>query len=127
MTMRLILDTHVLLWLLEDSSRLSASARSVIVRASGVYVSTASIWEIAIKWRLGKLAEDPVVVVGQLGAVGIEELPVINHHAVASGRLPLLHRDPFDRLLVAQAMTERMQFLTADARLAAYSELVLVV
>ena len=122
--MRLLLDTHTLLWLMEDNPRLSPSAHSLILNASEVYVSSASIWEIAIKSRLGKIEEDPEIVVEQLEAAGLKELPVTNRHAVATARLPLLHRDPFDRLLIAQAMAELMQLLTADPQLAAYSDLV---
>jgi PIN domain nuclease of toxin-antitoxin system len=123
----LLLDTHILLWLMEDDPQLTASAHSLIVNASEVYVSSASIWEIAIKWRLGKIQENPEVIAEQLLAAGLKELLVSNRHAVATGRLPLLHRDPFDRLLVAQAISETMRLLTSDAQLAAYSELVTVI
>jgi PIN domain nuclease of toxin-antitoxin system len=123
----LLLDTHVLLWVMEDDPRLTASAHSLIVNASEVVVSSASIWEIAIKWRLGKIEENPEVVAEQLPAAGLKELPVSNRHALATSRLPLLHRDPFDRLLVAQAISENMRLLTSDVHLAAYSELVTVI
>jgi len=122
---RLLLDTHVLLWPMEQNPRLRRSARSLIADASEVYVSSASLWEIAIKWRLGKIEEDPQTVLDQLGAAGLRELQVTNRHAVATGRLPLLHNDPFDRLLVAQAITEPMRLLTSDEQLLAYSELVI--
>jgi len=124
---RLLLDTHILLWLMEDDPRLTASAHSLIEDASEVFVSSASIWEIAIKWRLGKIEENPKIVADHLQAAGLRELLIDNRHAVATSQLPLLHSDPFDRLLVAQAVTESMRLLTADARLAAYSELVLTV
>lgn len=123
--MRLLLDTHVLLWFMEDDPRLTANAHSLIVNASEVYVSSASIWEIAIKWRLGKIEENPEFVAEHIQAAGLKELPVSNRHAVATGRLPLLHRDPFDRLLVAQAICEPMRFVTGDEQLLAYSELVI--
>ena len=123
--MRLLLDTNALLWLMSGSPRLKPRARALIDNAAEVFVSTASIWEITIKWRLGKIEEDPQIVVESLDAAGLRKLPVSAEHAVASGRLPLLHRDPFDRLLVAQAMTETMRLLTADAQLTAYSELVI--
>jgi PIN domain nuclease of toxin-antitoxin system len=125
--MRLILDTHALLWLMQADSRLKPGARTLIHSATEVYVSSASIWEISIKHRLGKLPEDPEIIVEQLENAGMKELPVINRHAVAAGRLPLLHADPFDRLLVAQAITENMRLLTADAQLADYSALVICV
>jgi PIN domain nuclease of toxin-antitoxin system len=121
----LLLDTHVLLWLMEENPRLKRSTRSLIADASEVYVSSASLWEIAIKWRLGKIEEDPQTVLDQLDAAGLRELQVTNRHAVATGKLPLLHRDPFDRLLVAQAITEPMRLLTSDDQLLAYSELVI--
>jgi len=92
-----------------------------------VYVSSASVWEIAIKARIGKIEEDPEEVVERIEQAGLRELPVSARHAVAAGKLPLLHRDPFDRLLVAQAITEPMRLLTADAQLAAYSELIITI
>lgn len=125
--MRLLLDTHVLLWLMEDDPRLTAKAHSLIEDASEVYVSSASIWEIAIKWRLGKIKENPKIVADHVQAAGLTELLVSNRHAVATGRLPLLHSDPFDRLLVAQAVTEPMQLLTADALLQPYTDLIILV
>jgi len=127
LTMRLLLDTNALLWLMSGSPRLKPRARALIEGAAEVFVSTASIWEIAIKWRLGKIEEDPEIIVESLDAAGLRGLQVSAGHAVASGRLPLLHRDPFDRLLVAQAITETMQLLTADAELTAYSELVICI
>jgi PIN domain nuclease of toxin-antitoxin system len=122
---RLLLDTHTLLWLMEDSPRLSRRARSLISESSEIYVSSVSIWEIAVKFRLGKIEEGAEIVVAKLGAAGLRELNVNYRHAVATSKLPLLHGDPFDRLLIAQAMTELMQFLTADQRLTDYSDLVI--
>jgi PIN domain nuclease of toxin-antitoxin system len=124
---RLLLDTHILLWLMEDDPRLTASTHSLIEDASEVYVSSASIWEIAIKWRLGKIEENPKMVADHVQEAGLRELLVSNRHAVATCELPLLHNDPFDRLLVAQAVTEPMRLVTADRRLAAYSELIITV
>jgi PIN domain nuclease of toxin-antitoxin system len=124
---RLLLDTHVIIWLMEDDSRLNAEARKLIASTQDVFASSASIWEIAIKTRLGKLRIDGERLILRLAQAGIGELHVTNSHAVATGRLPLLHRDPFDRLLVAQAISETMRLLTSDAQLVAYSELVTVV
>jgi PIN domain nuclease of toxin-antitoxin system len=124
--LRLLLDTNVLLWLMTSSPRLSTRAVSLIRGAEAVYVSTASIWEIAIKWRIGKLEDDPQMVVNRLEDAGLHDLQITNRHAVTAGGLPLLHHDPFDRLLIAQAICEQMHLLTADARLAEYSELVIV-
>jgi PIN domain nuclease of toxin-antitoxin system len=125
--MRLLLDTLTLLWLLEDNPRLSPSARSLIVSASEVYVSSATIWEISIKARLGKIRTDPEEVLVLMERAGLRELPVNGRHAVAIRSLPLVHRDPFDRMLVAQAMCESMRLLTADPQLAAYSKLVVTI
>jgi PIN domain nuclease of toxin-antitoxin system len=124
---RLLLDTYVLLWLMAGNARLNSRARSLVQESDEVFVSSASIWEIAIKWRVGKIEEDPQVIVDQLEKAGLRELQVTNRHAVAAGRLPLLHHDPFDRLLIAQAICEPMRLLTADAKLAGYSELVIVI
>lgn len=125
--MRLLLDTHIFLWLAADDKRLNSSARRLIAAATQVFVSSASIWEIAIKARLNKIGADPEDAVQEMKVCGFVELPVSARHAVAVARLPLLHRDPFDRLLIAQAITEPMRLLTADPRLAAYSELVMVI
>ncbi len=125
--MRLIIDTHALLWLMGGSPRLKPKARALIDSASEVFVSSASIWEIAIKHQLGKIEEDPEEIAERFEEAGLHELPVFMRHAVAAGKLPLLHRDPFDRLLVAQAITEPMRLLTADARLAAYSEMIITI
>lgn len=125
--MRLLLDTHILLWLMDDSPRLSRQARSLIVNAAEVFVSSVSIWEIAIKSRLGKLGEDAEMIVEKLEAAGIKELDVTYQHALATSKLPPVHGDPFDRLLIAQAAVEPMQLITADAKLKAYSQLVIAV
>lgn len=125
--MRLLLDTNILLWLMGGGPDLRGQARSLIVDAEQVFVSPISLWEIAIKRQLGKMQEDAELIAKQLEPAGLRELPVSYSHALAVGRLPLLHRDPFDRLLVAQAMTETMRLLTADRQLAAYSELVIAI
>ena len=99
--MRLLLDTHALLWLMAGNPLLTPRASSLIQDADEVYVSSASIWEIAIKWHIGKIEEYPEIVAAKLERAGLRELLVTNRHAIAVGRLPLLHNDPFDRLLVA--------------------------
>jgi PIN domain nuclease of toxin-antitoxin system len=124
----LLLDTHTLLWFLNDAPQLVPTATSLIVDpANRKFVSMATCWEIAIKVRLGKVSADPDEVVLAIEASGFHELPVRATHAAAVSRLELRHSDPFDRLLVAQAMTEPLRLLTADAALAPYSELVVVV
>lgn len=118
--MRLLLDTHVFLWALTASPRLAAAVRSRISAAEAVYVSAASIWEIAIKSRLGKIEGDPEALVGAIETSGFLELAVTARHAAAVARLPLHHTDPFDRLLIAQAFSEPLTLLTADDSLSAY-------
>lgn len=125
--MRLLLDTQVYLWYLADSRKLSAKARSEITSAEVVFVSAASIWEATVKVAIGKLDVAPDDLVAGIGASGFAELPVSARHAARVATLPHHHRDPFDRLLVAQALNEPLHLLTADALLRRYSELVVTV
>jgi PIN domain nuclease of toxin-antitoxin system len=118
--MRLLLDTHVFLWAVTANRRLKSSAREFLSRADAVYVSAASLWEIAIKTRLGKIEADAAFLVDAIDSSGFHELAVSAHHAAAVANLPLHHSDPFDRLLLAQAFSEPLRFVTADAVLAAY-------
>ncbi len=120
--MRLLLDTQIFLWFLSDSRRLKAPARQRIAKAQEVLVSAASIWEAAIKIGLGKLQADIDELVEQIEASHFIELRVSARHAAAVSALPDHHRDPFDRMLIAQAMTERVPLLTADHTLQIYSE-----
>lgn len=122
--MRLLLDTHVFLWIVAGSGLLKSKTRKMIETADEVFVSSASIWEIAIKVRIGKLRADPDALVSAISESGFNELPVRSAQAARVASLPLHHTDPFDRLLVAQAILEPLHFLTADASLAKYSELV---
>lgn len=121
--MRLLLDTHVFLWLMTEPERLGDHLELVEDRRSELFVSAASSWEIAIKCGLGKLVlpEPPSHYVPErlrlLGAVGI---PVEHAHALAVASLPPLHRDPFDRLLVAQAQVLGIRIVTADPAVARY-------
>jgi len=123
--MRLLLDTHVLYWTFYEQRRLPAKALETIHGASQVLVSSASIWEMAIKVRLGKMKGDPAELVSLIDQAGFEELPVRSRHAVLVATLPMHHTDPFDRLLVAQAISEPLHLLTVDAKLKPYSELVI--
>lgn len=127
--MNLLLDTHVALWAITDSPRLSAQARSSILnpRAS-VWVSAASLWEIAIKHALGR-GNMPISSQAALGFFrqsGYRLLSIEPEHTTALESLPPLHADPFDRLLVAQAQTEPMRLLTHDAQLADYGANILL-
>jgi PIN domain nuclease of toxin-antitoxin system len=124
---RLLLDTHVFLWLTDGDARLDNHAKALIDGAERVFVSCATIWEIAIKVRLGKLKVDPEQLIAEIWNNGFEELPVISRHAKAVAKLPRHHGDPFDLLLIAQAINEPLHLLTADAQLAAYSELVVTI
>lgn len=118
--MRLLLDTHVFLWAVTANPRLKSGTRDFLSRADAVYVSAVSIWEIAIKARLGRIDADAAFLADAIDSSGFIELPVTAHHAAAVVKLPLHHTDPFDRLLVAQAFLEPLRFVTADAMLAAY-------
>lgn len=122
--MRLLLDTHVFLWCVKDDRRLTSAARAILSDATEIYVSSASIWEAAIKAKLGKLEVSVDALVSAIADSGFLELPVTARHAAATGRLPDVHHDPFDRLLIAQAITEPLRFLTADDLLGQYSDLV---
>jgi len=118
-------DTHALLWWLADDPRLSPHARGVI--ASGevpVHFSAASVWEAEIKAAAGKLVA-PRDLLEALEADGFLELRVCSRHAREAARLPLLHRDPFDRMIVAQARLEGLTVLTGDAKIAEYGATVL--
>lgn len=116
--MRLLLDTHVLIWW-DEGARLSAAARSAIETADQVYVSAVSGWEIAIKVSLGRLRPTRTLTQAAEDS-GFEELAVRLRHGEQLARLPALHRDPFDRMLVAQALAERLTLVSRDRALARY-------
>lgn len=118
--MRLLLDTHVFLWAVTDDPRLSTTARTQMAAAEAVFVSAVSIWEIAIKTRLGKLQADPDALTAAIETSGFQELTITARHAAGVHRLPMHHADPFDRLLLAQAFMEPLHLLTADRALMAY-------
>ena len=125
--MRLLLDTHVLLWALGAPERLDEAARSAIADpANEVLFSAASIWEIAIKSALNRadFQLSPAEIAAAALETGFVELPVRSAAAARVASLPAYHRDPFDRLLIAQAMSEPAMLYTADAQLEPYSELV---
>ena len=125
--MRFLLDTHIFLWAVAGSPLLKPAVRRAIASADQVFVSAASIWEVAIKARLGKVEADPDELVAAIETSGFMELPLRAAHAAGVARLALHHSDPFDRLLVAQAIAEPLKLLTADAVLAKYSDIVVVV
>lgn len=121
--MKLLLDTHVLLWAAGMPEKLPDEARNLIeTPANQLFFSAASLWEIAIKSGLGRsdFMVDARLLRRGLLDNGYAELPVSSEHAVAIGELPAIHKDPFDRLLIAQAMIEGITLLTADALVAHY-------
>jgi PIN domain nuclease of toxin-antitoxin system len=125
--MRVLLDTHVLLWALVEPRRLDGETRATIESSdTEVLFSAASIWEIAIKAGLGRsdFAFDPAEIARAALDTGFAELAVRSNAAALVGRLPLLHRDPFDRVLVAQAIVEPATLYTTDQQLVPYSDLV---
>ena len=121
----MLLDTQLLLWALARPSKLSAAARRRI-EAAEVFVSAASIWEIAVKSARGTLRADPREVVDALEPAGFSLLSISGEHAARIAELPPLHADPFDRLLIAQALVEPMILLTNDVALYGYGELVVI-
>lgn len=123
--MRVLLDTHVLLWALADPVRIGAAAREAIeLRENDVFFSAASIWEVAIKARLLRMqfGVDADGIATAAAKIGFEELPVRAGHAAGVARLPPHHKDPFDRILVCQAIAESMRLMTTDRAIAAYSK-----
>ena len=121
--MRLLLDTHLLLWAAASSKRLPREARELLEDDDNeVYYSAASIWEIAIKSSLRRkdFRIDLAQLLATLPEMGLVELPITAVHAAGVTRLPPIHRDPFDRLLIAQSMVEPLALLTNDALLDRY-------
>jgi len=122
--MMFLLDTHTLLWWIADSPELSSKARELMRNPENeLYLSAASGWEIAIKVRLGMLHlpdRPDRFIPDQLARNAIETLPVQMSHALHVGRLPSIHRDPFDRVIVAQSMLEKMPVVTRDPNIGKY-------
>ena len=121
--MRLLLDTHILLWAAFSWRRLPAEGRVMLEHEDNILVfSVASLWEVAIKRSLGRedFRVDPRLLRRGLIDNGYEELPILGQHAVAVDGLPLLHKDPFDRLLIAQSLIEGITLLTVDPMVARY-------
>ena len=121
--MNYLLDTHILLWTLVDPDKVPGPMRRILEnRANRVWFSAVSIWEIAIKHSLGRddFPVEPATIWKAARETGLEELPVTAEHAVGVDTLPGLHRDPFDRLLVAQARADGMKLLSMDPDVNAY-------
>jgi len=127
---RLLLDTHILLWSAGQPDKLSTEARTLLLDTSNtLFFSAASIWEIIIKRGLGRadFTVDPLRFRKQLVINGYEEVAVSADHALAVDVLPLLHKDPFDRILIAQARSEGMQLLTSDSQMSHYGTGIMMV
>lgn len=128
--MRLLVDTHLLLWAAARSRRLPKEARRLLEDpANEVFYSAASLWEIAMKASLRRsdFKVDLALLRPALAAMGLQELPVSGVHAERLASLPPIHKDPFDRMLVAQSLSEPLILLTNDATLAAYGQSIRVV
>ncbi len=120
MVQRLLLDTHVLIWALEENERLGRSLTDTITDCrNDVFVSVVSAWEIAIKRSTGKI-QSPDNLAGAVEGLGFAQLPVTFYHAEQAGSLPLIHRDPFDRMLIARAQAEGLVLVTNDAKIGRY-------
>lgn len=118
--MRLLLDTHTFLWAMEGGGRLRSAATEVIADSGNdLFLSVVSVWEIGIKTAIGKLRA-PSDIEGGMRGLGAAPLVMDLSHALHAARLPLHHRDPFDRLIVAQAIVEQLSLVTRDHILAAY-------
>jgi PIN domain nuclease of toxin-antitoxin system len=124
--LNLLLDSHVVIWLQADSRKLSKVARAHIKRARNVYVSSATLWELAMKVSLQRLTLNLTEFDASIDASGLQVIAVTRQHALLVAGLPDHHRDPFDRLLVAQAVEERLTLLTHDEVLAQYQNTLLV-
>ncbi|NPV30026.1 MAG: type II toxin-antitoxin system VapC family toxin [Firmicutes bacterium] len=122
--MRALLDTHTFLWWITDDPQLSPRVREIISSGENkLFLSAASGWEMAIKAALGKLTFPgslKIFIIEQLAVNGIDSLPVELAHALHVSTLPVIHRDPFDRLLIAQAQLENLPILTADPQIGRY-------
>ena len=122
--MRVLLDTHIVLWTFAGSPRIEPIRNTILSPATEVFISVASWWELAIKIGLGKIEADLLELRWAAKESGFTELPVLGEHTEYLMKLPPLHKDPFDRLLVAQAIAEPMRLITVDEKLENYSELV---
>jgi PIN domain nuclease of toxin-antitoxin system len=123
--MKLLLDTHCLLWLLNDSAELTPIARQYIANSDVVYFSSASIWELGLKWRKGKINLQPRVIANAALASGLQELSISLEAILVSSELKTEHGDPFDRLLYAQAKCEKLKLLTVDEKIPKFGAAVL--
>jgi PIN domain nuclease of toxin-antitoxin system len=122
--MSLLLDTHVVLWWLTDDATLSDELKGILDQESDIYISPVTIWEVTIKQAIGKLTA-PADLAERIRDSGFRDLPIVAAHALGAGRLPLHHRDPFDRMLVAQAQAEELTLVTRDLAIRKYDVTIL--
>ena len=126
--MKLLLDTHILLWWLDDDKKLSEYGRQLIQNPdNGVYVSHASLWEIQIKNLAGKLNANVETIIQQLPVNNFQQFPIHTNHILFLAKLPPHHQDPFDRMLVSQALSEPLHLITHDKNVSLYSESIIPV
>ena len=125
--MRVLLDTHVLLWVFADSPQINQVKPLILSNETEVYISTASWWELAIKIGIGKIDVDLNMLRTASAESGFIDLPILGAHTQTLLNLPMLHRDPFDRMLIAQAISEPMRLLTNDSALSEYSSLITMI
>ncbi len=124
--MSLLLDTHVVLWWLADDPTLAGEVKDRLDHEPDVYVSPATVWEVAIKQAIGKL-EQPADLPERIRDSGFRHLSITVEHGIVAGRLPLIHRDPFDRMLIAQAQLGDLTLVTRDPEIQKYDVDLLVV
>ena len=123
--MKLLLDTHCLIWLLSDTPQLDAKARQNIADADSVWFSDASVWELGLKWRKGKIALQPRQIVREAVRSGLRSLAIHQEALILSSELRLTHADPFDRLLYAQAKHGGYRLLSVDRKLVSLGAIVI--
>ena len=122
--MKLLIDTHVVIWWLADDAALGDDIKEKLDHEPDVFLSAATIWEVAIKQAIGKL-QHPTDLPERIRASGFRELSITSQHALTAGRLPLIHRDPVDRMLVAQAQCENLTLVSRDPEIHKYDVSVL--
>ncbi|NOT85408.1 MAG: type II toxin-antitoxin system VapC family toxin [Methylococcaceae bacterium] len=126
--MKFLLDTHILLWWLNDDEKLSEAARQLISNADNdIYISHISLWEIQIKTMVGKLNANLTDILQQLPENSFQQLPTHANHILALASLPAHHHDPFDRMLIAQAISEPLHLMTHDKQVALYSGSIILI
>ena len=126
--MKLLLDTHILLWWLGDDKKLSENGRQFIQNPDNdIFVSHVSLWEIQIKTMAGKLNADLETIIQQLPDNNFQQLAIHSNHILTLAKLPSHHQDPFDRMLISQALSEPLHLITHDKNISLYSESIILV